>query len=315
MSTENRRIVLNTFLLGLVAALGVGTVVWILSVDRSDPVDDSLPVFSEEAASEDLDLIDFDSFQFDEERLQQEWAEAREHLDDIEIGLDEERLLETYHDANRQAAEGEASSSQLAALNELFTMAVGSYISAHGPRAYQLLSWHVYDEFEDAVTRVQERAGEGNTTVAEILNGSGAEARSLREVIGQYFEFATELGIIDNDGSLRYRSSLMAVVFRYRWFKFSETYPPLSLMTPYERTVFQRWRIEAAEGIPLLQRLAMIDEAANVYVPIVDLDALRALVYAREGDTTTALELLRAAAERHPDDLRYNGWISVLEEE
>ena len=224
-------------------------------------------------------------------------------------------LLDIYYDANRQAAEGETSPSQLAALNELFTMAVGSYISAHGPRAYQLLGWHVYEEFQDTVGQVHERAQEAGVPFAEILNGPGAESRTLRQIVGHFIEFATKMGLSDENGALRYRPSLVAAVFRYRWFKFSETYPTLSLMTPYERTVFLRWRIEAAEGIPLPQRLAMINEAAEIYGPMIDLDALRALVHAREGDRATALELLRAAGERHPDDPRYARWITGLEGE
>ena len=319
MSEDRRRVALNTFLLGLCAALVVGTAVWFVSVGGDGPPDsrDVLDPasLSEVAANEALELIDFGNFRYDEDRLQEEWDEARTGLDEIEIGADESLLLDIYHDANRQAAEGDVSPSQLAALDELLTIAVEDYIEAHGPEAYQLLGWHVCHEFERAFFDLQERAREHNTGIAQLTDLPGAEGRTVRETVGQFIDFAIEMGIITSDGTLQNQASLLAVVFRYRWFKFNETYSPMSLMTPYERTVFMRWRIEAADGIPLPQRLAMINEAAEVYAGVVDLDALRASVHAREGNLATAVELLRAAAERNPDDPRYNAWASEVQEE
>ena len=311
MAGSNRSVALNTFLLGAVLALGVGGIVMLLRSSKPPEPEQStgqppLPPLSESDFS-------FGEFTFDESRLQGEWDDLRQAMDVMELAAAEEQLLESYYTANRQAAAGNLNLSQMAAAGELVALAVSSYLGARGPDAYQSLSWHVLGEFQAALGDARRLAAERDTSLEAVLRAAGPESRTLRERIGDFPAFGREMGLFDQDNNMVGSPALSAIVFRYRWFKFSETYAPLSQLTPYEQVVFLRWRIEHADGIPLTQRLAMVNEAAWVYAGQVELDAVRALVYHRAGEPDQAREHLARAAENN-DDPRYAHWLVELEE-
>lgn len=309
---EQSNVALNTFLLGLGLALVGGFGYWVLS----DPGSPDEPAEADATAnfpSGDPEFS-FDDFRFDEQRLRAELVDDRNESGDIEIGPDEEYLINVYHDANWQAAAGNVTPSQLLAINEIVTLAANSYVGAHGPRAYRALSWYVFDEFSDALADARRAATDSGISLGATLDGSGAEARRRQETLGKFVEFARESGLFDENYEPLFSSNLISAIFRYRWFKFSDHALPTTVMTPYERAVFVRWRVEAAVGHPLAQRLGFINDFSDVYEPAVDLDAVRAFVYYKAGDSQTARELLANAAERNSDDPRYLQWAESLPE-
>ncbi len=307
---EKSNVALNTFLLGLGLALVGGFTYWILS-EPSAPgvVEDASGASGEPPPGTEFS---FGAFQFDEQRLTAELIDDRHQSGDLEIGPDEEYLINVYHDANWQAVAGNMTPSQLLAINEIVTLAANSYVGAHGPRAYRALSWHVYDEFREALEDARTAAAESGDSLDSILAGSSAETRRRQETIGKFVDFARESGLFGEDNEPLFSDNLISAIFRYRWFKFSDLSVPTTMMTAYERTVFIRWRVEAALGLPLAQRLGFINDFSDVYEPSVDLDAVRAFVYYQAGDPQLAREFLSHAAERHPDDLRYTQWADSL---
>lgn len=306
MGSSNSTRVRHTFLVGAAAAVVVGLVV--LLVLRKEPGREA------EVTEPEPSAIALPRFEYDVEALEREWSAEREGLGPAELGEDEQRLIRVFRENNAQAAAAAGSDSQLAALSELVSIEINHYVSARGPDRFRQVGWHLADEFMAATAAIEGEAERSGESPQAILQRDAPESRSLRESVGNFYDFATESGLVHGQGAPQFDRSLLLAVFRFRWFSFAEAYPPLSLMGDAERIAFLRWRIEAAQGLPLAQRLASLETIEPAYDEIMDPDAVRAVLYYRAGDVEAAGRLLQRAQTRHPDDPRYEAMVREIAE-
>jgi hypothetical protein len=176
------------------------------------------------------------------------------------------------------------------------------------------VGWRLVEAFHAALGEALARARERGVPAWEVLSDDDALAQSWRQRLGNFFTMARRAGLVDDQGQPSGDPALLTVLFRYRWFGFAEDYASPTLMTPYERVVLWRWRVEAAEGLPLPQRLALLEEIERAYDGPMTPDAVRGVLYYRAGDRERARGYLRRAAERYPDDARYRQLLGVLDE-
>jgi hypothetical protein len=269
-----------------------------------DPADDHTPV----PRSSFL----FPTFEFDVDRLAGEYDEQRLALPELEIGVLDEAIIEEFHDLNDQFASGELDPEELSALRDHMIVSVSEYISARGPLNYDNLGWYLHDRFQGAITDLLAMVASTGNPVLQVLRADTSESLRIRERVGHFLEFAMERGLADSSGQLIYDPSLLSVLFRYRWYSFAEAYANLSRLTPYEQSVFWRWRIEAAVGFSMTQRLAMVDEAEAIYLPDTDPDAIRGIIAYEAGELQRAHTFFLRAAQNSPEHPEYREWLDEV---
>ena len=306
MDSSKPSVALNGFILALaLAALGGGGY-W-LFFSGSDSSDGPLPG-SPEATWLALDT----PFTFASAQLVDVQSARRDSLPDIEIGADEEGLLETFYEQNEQSAAGDVTEAQLAALSELIISMSVDYGCVHGAARFEQLGWRLVDEFVASVERVIEMARSSGEQPADIVRGDSEDARYIRERVGNFFDFASEAGLLDEDGELAYDASFLAVMFRVRWFSFAEEATNRLLLTPFEHEVFWRWRLETLPSLNLNQRLALLDEIEGAYTDV-GANAMRGLLAYRAGELERALVFFTRAAEEEPDNVRFDQYRQYVE--
>jgi hypothetical protein len=313
MSRIKPSVVANTLFLLVAVGLAVGLALW-LADSTSD--DGSAPADARGRPSSE-DLLELPPFRFDVERLASEWSAERAEAPELALAETERGLLERLYELNQRLARGTLQTGEIQQLSDDFSSQVSDYISRHGVAKYRQLGWTAIEAFQTSVRDALERARQSGTRPSELLGGSGQGAEWQVELAGHLANFLTiaeSSGLIDVDGRLRYDAQLLTVLFRFRWFGFAQSYASADLMTPYEQEVFWRWRIEAAENVPLAQRLAMIDQAAPIYTPQIDLDVIRGRVCLRAGDRRRARQFFQRAVDRHPEEPFYERLGDALDE-
>lgn len=313
MSRIKPSVVANTLFLLVATGLAVGLAVWLLHASSDDG---SAPAHLRGGASSE-DLLELPPFRFDVERLETEWSRERAEAPELELGEGERQLLESLYELNRRLARGALRTGEIQQLSDDFSGQVSDYIARHGVASYRQLGWTAVEAFQTSLRDALERADESGTRPTELVSGSGQGADwqiELARQLANFLTIAESSGLIDADGRLRYAPQLLTVLFRFRWFGFAQSYANTDLMTPYEQEVFWRWRIEAAENVPLAQRLAMIDQAAPIYTPQIDLDVIRGRVCLRAGDRRRARQYFQRAVDRHPGEPTYQRLGAALDE-
>lgn len=301
----------RSFFLGLGLILVGGLAYWAVTRPDDDVVTDNLPneTVSPTEHTEVWELgpegIALDPFVFDVQRLEDEWAEELESLPPLQMDSAEDELIETFFEINAQSADREVTEVQVRALNEALVVSVSQYITTHNPDAYKRLGWILVDEFNSAISSGLERIASGTTDFQSLLGDDGPTAQYFAERVGNFFDMALETGLISETGELQFDENLLTVLFRFRWFGFAEAFSTPRLMTPYERQVYWRWGIEAADGVPLSQRLAMIDQIEGVYETRIHPDFVRGVVCYKDGEWGRAEVFFLDALSADPDNSRY----------
>jgi hypothetical protein len=307
MAESDRTVLFNSFLLGAVLVVAAGVAVWMVHGLGSTPSEGSGARAEGTGAAG--DPFDLGPFRYDVERLQAQWRAERESFP-LEVGADENRLMQAFYRINAEASE-DLDDTRLSALNDRFVVDVSQYLAVHGPRAYRAVGWVLADAFREALDGCLAEARAQGVPPWTLLAGDDPRVAEWRQRLGNFFSLARRSGLVDELGELREDPTLPIVLFRYRWLAFAEDSSGPSLMTPYERVVMWRWRIEAAQGIPTMQRLAMLDQIESDYDGPLAADAVRGVLYYRGGDLEQARRYLRRAAASHPDDLRYARLVSA----
>jgi len=323
----DRRRWLNTLLLLAAAGAVVAVLIWAFGGPSGDPGDaspQSDAASSEEPADNSSnDVPSFGPFELDLQRLETEWSAERESLGEFwrpgpdgghpVIGPAEQELMEQFFRINAQSLDPNINESQLAALSEHLTVSASAYIRRDGPRAWKALGWQLADEFLGALDDLAEAAEATGLPPVEVVQSPDDRGRQLRERLGNFLTMAQRTGLVDESGELRHDRALATVLFRFRWFGFAQDYASTSLLTPYERIVLWRWQIEEAEGLPVVQRVALVDNLEAVYAGTIHPDAVRGILYFEAGELARAASYFRRASRSVPDDPRYRSWESTAQ--
>ncbi|MCA9564631.1 MAG: hypothetical protein KC561_14140, partial [Myxococcales bacterium] len=138
----------------------------------------------------------------DWERLRGEIESSRRALGTQENGLEEAAFMEAFRQSNASAASGGLTQEQIAAGNELVSVAAQAYVLHRGPDAYRRLGWQVSDLFLSALHQLIGLARESDSDVLSALLQEDPVAQNAREMLGNFLAFAVERGLITPSGEL-----------------------------------------------------------------------------------------------------------------
>jgi len=178
------------------------------------------------------------------------------------------------------------------------------WLRLHGPERYRALSWVAYDRFRGALLALLEAVAQDERPLSVWMSDPiDPLVRAMVESGGDFIALALRTGIVTEDGELRVPPTILAAVFRARWFAYAgRTYPIEALMPGRELRLFHEWRIVAADGIELEARLRHIDTYSQQFGDMYGLprEFLRAVALESAGRSGASQAELRALSERDP---------------
>ena len=274
----------------LCLAIGVGILVW-AEADAPEHAAVSEETFRFEPLRADTDRID-------SERTRLRGTETY----DTEAV---EELRRLYREANRaqfnppSVEELQAMQKGLAfqAEEALLDTDVGGFVAAGRP---------IFEACVEGLDALLADVRSGTISLEDAQrNPPEATYAGYRDNCGNVLAFLRQTNLVDAEGNWTNRQTgpaVFSVLGRYRWAHLIDLRaPPMAQLTPAERELLIRWRIENSEAYPPAKRRQFIEDARRHLEGYPALQAEGRLAIER-GDWKTGLARWQQACEAAPDD-------------
>ncbi len=241
------------------------------------------------------------------EAVAQQRALDATRLEGFVIGADEEAFLKDlarFHHVEIRTR-GDRHQKKYREATEAQRLRAQRYLRDHGMERYVQLGMAARQRFLAALQHLAEDAARSGTTLAKqvVRQPDRAEVRTIRELGGNFLDFAVRVGLMDELGRTDLgRAFVIATLFKIRWLRWvEEVYPPDANLTRLEQRTVLAYRVEAHPGLSLGRRLQILHALRSVD-PSYPADRVEARLLIRAGHLARAARFLDEALKRKPGD-------------
>lgn len=251
-------------------------------------------------------------FSFGAFRIPSRQSTVQNRLDDAQLKQltlnkkDEAFLkeLQRYHRAEYQA-ERQRKAGQLPVQRKKVMLVTSQYIAAHSIERYIALGLYARKQLLLALRRFRIEVRHAHSTVLRQLGKNSKAREALVNWGGSFIQFCLRGGLIARRGEVIVNGvKVVRVLHKYQWLILA-SYATMAErhLTPYERRIFLRWKIESNQANSLQSKLRAVADLRRID-PTYPADLTIGMLYAqRKMWDRAAMYFWRAFAE-DPSDFR-----------
>lgn len=245
------------------------------------------------------DDIVFEPLQVDRDRLLEERKERASDVQPERAGDDLERLRESARQANEMSFQS-STKVERETLNEKLSVYANQIMPAYGYDGFVYSAEPLFiecgkglEELLDAVQRGQISIDDANQDLPEDT------FERYRKNCGNVLPMLVEQGLVTEEGewSVEAGPAIFDVLNRYRWAHIiDDRRRAIMQLTPYEREILMRWRIEDAEAFDNAERWRFLEQARGL-LDDYNVAWAAGVLSMRDGNLEQALDYFQKAAD------------------
>ncbi|GEM_PF-3107060 len=258
---------------GGLLSLAVGVAIFVMNRQAPSDSPDEPPPIAEVSMEDAPHPLAFPPLPADEDRLARARAEkygaARRTLDDQpEASEAQKALIELVQQANRRQFDGgeEAGAGDGAALSRRISVAANNVIQSLSYDTFPAAGEPLYTACREGLASLLAAVRRGDVDFERAKQDPPtSEFETYRSNCGNLLGVLAERGLVGESGEWAEPEDKSKVVFsvlqRVRWAHMThDRRPALLQLTPAERALYLRWRIESPRAFPMAQRQKFLSQ-------------------------------------------------------
>jgi hypothetical protein len=248
------------------------------------------------------DDIAFEPLRVDTDRLLEE---RRERSRDVDPDREKEslaQLREVAREANEMSF-GSPSQLERRTTAKKLSILADQVIPAYGYDGFIYSAKPLFIECGKGLEELLEAIRRGQLTVEDAQNPPADTFERYRRNCGNVLPLLVEQGLVTSEGEWTTESgpAIFDVLNRYRWAHLiDDRRRAITQLTPYEREILMRWRIEEAEAFEPSERWEYLNRAKGL--DGYDVNWAAGVLSYRDGNLEQALDYFQKAADNKENE-------------